>query len=178
MNIEQVKKAVISTFQLFLDENLQGLMVGEINDNDYRMLGRGYGELEWDWGIEKFSNHPELFDFCFKIQGSDIPDGVAMGTYNLATKTLEMHMMESFVDTDREHPLRGRMTYLTLVASYLFLATIEGDTLHFVDPVDRKLEEHYKSYGLSEPQLIDGQKVQVISQADLGVRLGQSEFSY
>lgn len=167
MNLEQVRTAVITSMQLFLDEKASGLRVGELSENDYRLLSRGYGELEWDWGIQEFSNSPNCFSFCFKIQGVDVPDGIAMGVYYTETQTLEMHMMESFVNNDRGHLLSGRMTYFTLVASFLFLKAVEGSMLYFVDPVSAELEAHYRSYGLSEASSVNGRLVQEISVENL-----------
>ncbi|MGE4260015.1 hypothetical protein [Shewanella sp.] len=161
MNFEQIKTATINSFQLFFDSNGIELRVGELSDSDYVLLCRGYSDLNWDWAFEKFGNRDECISVGIKLVTSEVLDGAMMGVYDLERQTLYMHLMESFVNTE-DHPLRGRMTYFTLVASFLFLSAFGGTTLMFVDPINEQLIAHYQRYGFSAPQMIDGETMQSI----------------
>lgn len=161
MNFEQIKTATINSFQLFFDSNGIALRVGELSDSDYLLLCRSYSELNWDWAFEKFGNREECISVGIKLVTSELLDGAMMGVYDLEGQTLYMHLMESFVNTE-DHPLRGRMTYFTLVASFLFLSAYGGTTLMFVDPINENLIRYYKSFGFSDPISIDGELVQSI----------------
>jgi len=163
MNFEQVKTATINSIQLFLDEKNLDLMVGELNDDDYKILCRGYGELEWPWAISSIGNDDHSVSFCFKITGGHIPEGIAMGLYDFESETLSIHMIESFVRGKADHPLSGRMIYFTLVSAALFIAAFDGKFLNFVDPVNSDLEKLYISYGFSGPYISGAVMIQSIS---------------
>lgn len=163
MNFDQAKMAVINSIQFFLDDQELGLMVGEITDDDYKMLSRGFGDLEWPWALNSIGNEENCISFCFKITGGHIPDGIAMGLYELEEGRLSIHMMESFVREDLNHPLQGRMIYFTLVSAYLFLTAFEGNSLDFVDALNQDLEKKYQSYGFSAPYKVNNSMLQTIS---------------
>lgn len=168
MDFNQVKIAAINSIQYFFDDQKLGLMVGEVTDDDYKILCGGFGELEWPWAFESIGNESNTISFCFKITGSKVPDGLVMGLYNSDTEALSIYMIESFVRVaDAAHPLKGRMIYFTLISSLLFLEAFDGKILHFVDPLNKDLEGYYKSYGFSEPYVISGENVQSISLENL-----------
>lgn len=175
MNFDQAKMAVITSIQFFLDDQELGLMVGELTDDDYRILCGGYGELEWPWAIGDMGNAENCVTFCFKITGGKIPEGIAMGLFDMGSGTLSIHMIESFVRANCTHALSGRMIYLTLVSSLLFLEAFDGNSLNFVDPLNVDLEGLYRSYGFSVPYSVGAEKIQTISIEDL--RLSIADFS-
>ncbi|MGI2108418.1 hypothetical protein ACRN9C_03310 [Shewanella frigidimarina] len=163
MNFEQVKTATINSIQLFLDEQNFDLMVGELSDDDYKILCGGYGDLEWPWAIGSIGNDDHSVSFCFKITGGHIPEGIAMGLYDVESETLSIHMIESFVRDKPAHPLKGRMIYFTLVAAALFIRAFDGKLLNFVDPLNSDLEKLYISYGFSRSYSSRGMTIQTIS---------------
>ncbi|MFS1424715.1 hypothetical protein [Shewanella sp. 10N.286.48.B5] len=167
MNFTQVKVAAINSIQWFFDDQKLDLMVGEVSDDDYKILCGGYGDLEWPWALSDIGNAENSISFCFKITGGKIPDGIAMGLFDTENETLSIYMIESFVRQNNTHPLSGRMVYFTLVSSLLFLEAFDGKTLHFVDPLNQDLEGYYKSFGFSEPYSYDGENIQSISIDDL-----------
>jgi hypothetical protein len=171
MHFDQVKIAAINSIQFFFDDQNLDLMVGELSDDDYRILCGGFGNLEWPWAIGSIGNAENCVTFCFKITGGHIPDGIAMGLFDIESETLSIHMVESFVRENVTHPLSGRMIYFTLVSSALFLAAFDGKFLNFVDPLNEDLEKYYKSYGFSEPYRHAGVSVQTISIENLLERI-------
>lgn len=163
MDYNQVKTAAINSIQWFFDDQKLGLMVGEITDDDYRILCGGFGDLEWPWALDSFGNEDHCISFCFKITGGHVPDGIAMGLYDVENGKLSIHMIENFVRHKVEHPLQGRMIYFTLVSAYLFLEAFEGKTLDFVDALNQELENEYQKYGFSAPYQVKQCMVQTIT---------------
>lgn len=163
MDYNQVKTAAINSIQWFFDDQQLGLMVGEITDDDYRILCGGYGDLEWPCALGSFGNEDNCISFCFKITGGKIPDGIAMGLYDVEIGRMSIHMIESFVRNKAGHPLQGRMIYFTLVSAYLFLVAFEGKTLDFVDALNQELVNEYQRYGFSAPYQVNQYMVQTIT---------------
>ncbi|MCW7547054.1 hypothetical protein OO184_03600 [Photorhabdus sp. APURE] len=108
--------------QIIADELKLNLAVGDISDDDYRILSRGYGELNWDECLSRIGNREDKFEFCLKlvecgnVQGP--PSELALCTYSIDEESFEIHMIENFYRDDAKHPLNGKMFQLTLMAAY------------------------------------------------------------
>lgn len=149
--LDDVRSEVVQFLQDIVAAAGLELQVSTISDEVYRALTERIAgaELDWDWGIQ-FLNADEHFDLAIGIRLDEAVDGVAVGVYQEPERTLEIQAIEAFVRDNIEHPLRGRMTALTVIAATFFLLQVEGQYLHVIDPVDERLIEHYRSFGLVE----------------------------
>lgn len=164
--LEDVRTEVISFLQDIVAAAGLELQVSTISDDVYRALIQRFAgaELDWDWGIQ-FINEDEHFDLAIGIRLDEAVDGVAVGVYQEPEQTLEIQAIEAFIREDAEHPLRGRMTALTVIAATFFLLQVEGQYLHVIDPVDQRLIEHYQTFGLVPER--HGDVVRMVANVDI-----------
>lgn len=150
LTIEEIGQSVRNNIQLVLDNFGLPLAVGPISDDDYKVLSGGFGELEWDYVLATHGNSSERYEFCIKLvnQGAmeNVPSGAAMCAFGVAEHVFSIHMIESFVKDDPEHPLKGRMVLITLMSAYLFCMAVECPTVRIIEPVP-SLHEFYGSFG-------------------------------
>lgn len=150
MKLEQIRSVVINSLQMVMDEMEFGLRVGPITDDDFKILTSGYSDLEWAWGLEKYGNSDNRFDFCVKIQQDCVPDGALLGSYDSGSKVLELHFIENFARSNSNHPLHGRMFHIALLSSYIFICAVDGVAVHLVDPLNDSLVQYYGDSGFTD----------------------------
>jgi len=142
MNANQIKSAVRNAIQAVTDDMDLELGVGPINESDWAYLSGGYGLLNWEVGLTKYGND----------------DAAILGVFRPETDTLEMHLVESFI-RNPQHPLKGRVFEMMVIASYLFIAAVDGTNVRLVD-VGPELTTYYRTFGFET----DGQDmVQTVS---------------
>lgn len=149
LSLEEIGQSVRNNLQLILDSYGIKLAVGPVTDQDYKILSGGFGELEWDFGFSQHGNDPDKFEFCVKLVNTAveaIPSGVSLSVYSIEERIFRIHMIESFVRSDAEHPLKGRMVLLSLMAAYIFCMAVGAVEVHVVEPVP-ELVEYYASFG-------------------------------
>lgn len=150
LTLEEIGQSVRNNLQLIIDSSGLKLAVGPIKDEDYKILCGGYGELEWDIGLNQYGNDPDRFEFCVKLLTSvveSVPSGIALCVYGIKDKVFKVHMIERFFrHNDDDHPLKGRMVTLTLMAAFLFCKAVNAKAVHIVEPV-KELVEYYATYG-------------------------------
>ncbi|MBL5919811.1 hypothetical protein I7V28_01510 [Lelliottia amnigena] len=150
LTIEEIGQSVRNNIQLVLDNFGLPLAVGPISDDDYKVLCGGFGDLEWDYALSTHGNSPERYEFCIKLvnQGAmeGVPSGVALCIFGVEEHVFSIHMIESFVKDDADHPLKGRMVLITLMSAYLFCMAVECPTVHIIEPVV-DLHVFYESFG-------------------------------
>lgn len=151
LSLDEIGQSVRNNLQLIIDSQRLKLAVGPISDQDYRILTGGFGELEWDVGLCDYGNDPNHFEFCVKLVKDAVeavPSGVSLSVYGITDRVFRIHMIERFNRDDKEHPLKGRMVLLTLMAAYLFCMAVEADSVQIAEPV-RELIEYYTSFGFA-----------------------------
>jgi hypothetical protein len=79
--------------------------------------------------------------------GENIPDGAVLGIYNVKNGVLNIYLLESLVIQEQEHPLRGRLTALMIVAVSYFLSYFENSQGILLCEPSPDLEDYYKSFG-------------------------------
>ncbi|MDC9623574.1 hypothetical protein PSI22_18495 [Xenorhabdus sp. XENO-7] len=151
-NLENIGSVVRNNIQTIVDVLGLNLAVGDISDDDYFILSRGYGELCWDDSLSRVGNREDKFEFCIKlvecghVQGP--PSGLALCTYSIAEQLFDIHMIENFCRDKPDHPLNGKMFQLTLMAAYLFCEATEGKLVRVIEPV-KEVIPYYERYGFS-----------------------------
>ena len=152
LTIDEIGISVRNNIQLILDHFELPLAVGPISDDDYKVLSRGYGELEWDYALADYGNSSERYEFCIKLVNNSVvegvPSGAALCIFAVENRVFNIHMIESFVRNDETHPLKGRMVLITLMSAYLFCMAVECQRIQIVDPVP-ELIEYYSGFGFS-----------------------------
>ncbi|EPE4145991.1 hypothetical protein ACSILE_004159 [Yersinia enterocolitica] len=147
IDLEIVRDDVISFMNDFIRAADLPLQASRIDDDIYRKLHKlSSGEIDWDWAVQ-FLNKNEHFDFAIGIQLNDSVDGLAIGIYQHESEILEIQAVESFVRLKEEHPLRGRMVELTIVAATYFVTLVSGKGIHIIDPLDAGLISYYEKFG-------------------------------
>lgn len=140
--------------QLILDQLSINLAVGDINDDDYRILCGGFGELNWDEFISSIGNHEDRFEFCIKIKtveggvATGVPAGIALCLYSISENSFDIYAVENFCRNKPDHPLHGKMIQLTLMAAYLFSTAVKCATIRIIEPV-QELLDFYAQYGFN-----------------------------
>ncbi|PWC10691.1 hypothetical protein B4923_16375 [Brenneria roseae subsp. americana] len=151
LSLEEIGQSVRNNLQLIIDSSGLDLAVGPISDQDYRILCGGFGDLDWNYAICTHGNDPDRFEFCVKLVTDHIdsvPAGIALCVFGSNDKIFQIHMIESFVRDDEDHPLKGRMVTLTLMAAYIFCMAVEATEVYIVEP-DQDLIDYYSTYGFS-----------------------------
>lgn len=152
LTIEEIGQSVRNNIQLVLDNFGLPLAVGPISDEDYKVLSGGFGELEWDYVLATHGNSPDRYEFCIKLVNHEamesVPSGAALCIFGVEEHTFSIHMIESFVRDDAEHPLKGRMVLITLMSAYLFCMAVECPTVRIIEPVPELLD-FYGSFGFN-----------------------------
>ncbi|MBE0148295.1 hypothetical protein [Serratia sp. PL7] len=149
LSLDEISQAVRNNLQLIIDSQQLKLAVGPISEQDYRILSGGFGELEWDVGLCSYGNNPNRFEFCIKLVKNAVeavPSGAALCVYGIDDHIFRIHMIESFVRDEDEHPLKGRMVMLTLMAAYLFCMAVDAEGVQICEPV-KELLGYYASFG-------------------------------
>lgn len=149
LDLEKVRDDVISFMKEFIEAAGLPLTVSRIDDGIYRHIQQlKSSEIEWDWAVQ-FLNQSRHFDLAIGIKLDDSVDGIAIGIYQKESEILEIQAVESFVRFEEEHPLRGRMVELTVIAATYFVILVEGKGVHIIDPLDARLITHYETFGFS-----------------------------
>ncbi|MFM4808825.1 hypothetical protein [Aeromonas hydrophila] len=147
MNADQIKSAVLSAMQVVTDEMDLGLAVGPLNPLDWAYLSRGYGHLNWDAGLTEYGNKEWSFDVALKLQeGTMELNAAILGVFKPEADTLEMHFVESFIRREEQHPLKGRVFEMMIIASFLYVAAAGGSTVRLMD-VEPELMNYYRLFG-------------------------------
>ncbi len=150
LTIEDIGQSVRNNIQLVLDNFGLPLAVGPISDDDYKVLSGGFGELEWDYVLSTHGNSPDRYEFCIKLVNhgamENVPSGAALCIFGVEEHTFNIHMIESFVRDDPDHPLKGRMVLITLMSAYLFCMAVDCPVVRVIEPV-HELRAFYESFG-------------------------------
>ncbi|GDX06661.1 hypothetical protein [Buttiauxella sp. A111] len=150
LTLDEIGQSVRNNIQLVIDNYGLPLAVGPISDDDYKVLSGGFGDLEWDYVLSTHGNSPDRYEFCIKLlnQGvmEGVPSGAALCIFRVEEYVFSIHMIESFVKDDAEHPLKGRMVLITLMSAYLFCMAVECPTVRIVEPVP-ELHGFYEGFG-------------------------------
>ncbi|NDJ59293.1 hypothetical protein GWD52_20350 [Enterobacteriaceae bacterium 4M9] len=153
LTLDEIGQVVRNSIQLILDSAKVPLAVGPISSEDFTLLSRGYGELEWDYALTKHCNSDSCYDFCIKLveQGvvQAIPSGAALCTFDSNENIFKIHMIESFVYDDAGHPLKGKMTAITLMSAFIFSKAVGCTRIQIIEPV-RELKSYYAGFGFIE----------------------------
>ncbi|WP_337153793.1 hypothetical protein [Proteus terrae] len=145
--MEDIRNDVINFMNEFIQKCKLPLTISRIDDDIYRKIGNiRSNEIDWDWAID-FLNSDNCFDLAIGIHLNNDIDGLAIGIYQKDGEILEVQAIESFVRFEEEHPLRGRMVELTIIAAAYFVTLVEGKGVHIVDPLDPKLIAYYEKFG-------------------------------
>lgn len=153
-NLNDIGTITRNNVQLILDKLGMNLAVGDINDNDYRILCGGFGELNWDGFINSIGNHKDRFEFCIKVKTVEdsaptgVPAGLALCLYSITENSFDIHAVENFCRDDPGHPLTGKMIQITLMAAYIFSIAVKCATIRIIEPV-QELLDFYASYGFN-----------------------------
>ncbi|QXF34394.1 hypothetical protein CE143_15490 [Photorhabdus luminescens] len=151
LSLEEIGQLVRNNLQLILDSQGLPLVVSSITDQDFKILAGGFGALEWEFGLTEYGNDPDRFEFCVKLVNTAIevvPSGAALCLYGVNDKIFRIHMIESFSRNDKNHPLTGRMVFLTLMSAYLFSVAVEAEGVYIMEPVS-ELCDYYASFGFT-----------------------------
>lgn len=147
MNADQIKSAVLNAIQTVTDEMGMGLGVGPLNEQDWNYLSGGYGLLNWEMGLTRYGNEQWSFDVALKLAPTMATlDAAILGVYRQETDTLEMHLVESFVRSNVQHSLKGRVFAMMIIASYLYIAAADGAYVRLMD-VEPELMDYYSMFG-------------------------------
>lgn len=166
MSLEEIRDNVVSFLQeLVLEANLP-LEISRIEAN---IEAPWSAELNWDWALS-FLNDTSHFDLAIGIRINDAVDGMAVGIYCTERKILELQAIESFVRLDEEHPLKGRMVLLTIIAATYFVLLAEGYGVNVLEP-DSNLITYYERFKLTQVEDINGKVFMSGSVEDLSNNL-------
>lgn len=147
MNVQQIKKSILSGFQHFISESFDTIAVGELSESDWVFLSRGYGELFWDHGLTTYGNSENKFDVVFKtLPCPSNLDAVILGVYEPDAGILEVHFIESFVRASEAHPLCHKVMMLSVVVMFLFISAAGGTEVRLVD-TNEELVDFYSKFG-------------------------------
>ncbi|WP_425858510.1 hypothetical protein ACPW74_00120 [Aeromonas sp. INTO2] len=155
MNADQIKSAVLSAMQVVTDEMGLGLAVGPVNELDWAYLSGGFGHLNWEAGLTEYGNMEWSFDVALKLQSDTrLLNAAILGVFKPETDTLEMHFVESFIRREEQHQLKGRVFEMMIIASFLYVAAVGGNTVRLMD-VEPELMAYYRLFGFQ----VDGQNM-------------------
>ena len=147
MKFSQIKHTTVSALQGIIDAVELPVAVGKISDDDYAVLSRGYGVLNWDVAITSLSSYESCIDIVFKLlPAQHMVDAAVLGVYSADDETIELHYIESFVRRVNEHPLRKRVMLLTIIFSYLLLMALDGKKVALIDPFNETIQ-YYELFG-------------------------------
>ncbi|KAE9527918.1 hypothetical protein [Testudinibacter aquarius] len=154
MKFEHLISATLCDFQLLLEQFNLPIAVGSINDNDFILLQRGYGELNWDYIITCYYSTDSSFDFCLKLKdatrkGIDAPIGAFLASYKIEAETLEIYGIEKFGNSIY---LDGKMFLFSMFATFIFMSKIQGQYIKLIDVEkgNEILRSYYKQFGFVE----------------------------
>lgn len=153
LSLNEVAQLTYATLQSYMDQRGIDLAVGPLSDADANSLSRAYGDLNWEWYITEIGNRDDCFDLGLKLITSRehklvecSPAGVSLCTYNISSKTFDIHAVENFVRDNENHPLRRKMVLYTLYAAIIFMSQAGGEMVRIIEPVDDKIA-YYQSFG-------------------------------
>lgn len=145
--LEIIRDDVITFMNEFIKSADLPLTISRIDDDIYRKIGEiRNNEIDWDWAVD-YLNRGGHFDLAIGIRLDKSIDGLAIGIYQNEDEVLEIQAIESFVRFESEHPLRGRMVELTIIAATYFVTLVSGKGVHIIDPLDEKLISYYETFG-------------------------------
>ena len=135
--------------QEFIDSVHLNLTVAAINETEFEALVRdSRSSLNWRGYFGHYLSN-ESFHIAYKITGSDIVDGAILAVYSTSHKELHLLLLESLVQHQQRHPLKGRLTTLTIIAVTLLLSLLDDSQgVWIVEPAPW-LIEHYMRFGFT-----------------------------
>lgn len=152
MNFEQIVNSSISDFQMLMDSLSSSLAVGSIKEQDFIVLSKGYGRINWDYVINKNYDPDGSFDFCFKLKDIDCRSSVLLGAFISSfipeRETLEIYGIENFGGD----VLKGKMLLYSLFACLIFMKKLDGKYIRLVDVEESNyaLRDYYRQFGFTE----------------------------
>lgn len=140
INLNQIIKFALDTFQEVLDERKTNLQVSELSERDNLI-----GKLNWDFIITEYYASGFNCKFCFKNQHKIL--GAFVSRYNLDKQCLEIYGIEKF-----ERDNFKQMLFYSLSLIYTLLSLIDGKSVKLVDvdKRDKKLIGLYKNFGFKQ----------------------------
>ncbi|CAM4182344.1 hypothetical protein SENE111051_13585 [Serratia nematodiphila] len=152
LSIQEVVEQTRNALQMLIDRMGLNLAVGPLKESDYRLLSSGmFGELNWEWGISKYTGQENSVDLCFKILSvkEEYPAGIALCAYRTDTQAFEIYMIENFVRDQDGHPLCKRMALFTFMGAFIFTDAVEGSHI-IIDEPDEALRDYYSQFGFED----------------------------
>lgn|GEM_PF-2348528 len=106
-------------------------------------------ETKLNWrGYLNHYDHDDSFHLALRIDSDEnMPGGAILGIYNAANGVLNIYLLESLVIQKQEHPLRGRLTALMIVAVSYFLSYFDDSQGILLCEPSPNLEDYYRSFG-------------------------------
>lgn len=157
--------------QQFMDSVKLNLIVQAITEDEFEdLVFDQRSRLNWR---EYFPHYLEenSFHAGFKLTFDGEPEGAFLTVYSESDKHLHVLMLESLVRDEDDHPLKGRLTALTVVAITDLLSAIPDSVGAYIVQPHSDLTSHYKKFGFSLTNQSD-----VTMHASL-TRLQQVQFS-
>lgn len=153
MKFEQIVSSTICDLQVLIEGIDVPLAVGPISDENFTILSKGYGLINWDYIITERYSAYESFDFCFKLKKVSVNSNILLGafisSYKMNDEILEIYGIENF---SNEEPMKGKMFLYSLFVFFIFMKKIDGKYIRLVD-VDVNndtLRNYYKRFGFIE----------------------------
>lgn len=144
-----VCRETLRFLQAFIDSVPLNLAVNAISEAEFETLARdNRSSLNWrDYFGHYLSDGS--FHIAFKIAGSGTIDGAILAVYSTSHKELHLLLLESLIHHQQEHPLKGRLTALTIIAATMLLTLLDGSKgVWIVEPAPL-LIGHYSRFGFT-----------------------------
>lgn len=135
--------------QEFIDSVHLNLTVTAISETEFEALVRdNRSSLNWR-GYFSYYLSVQSFHIAFKITGSGIVDGAMLAVYSTSHKELHLLLLESLIHHQQHHPLKGRLTVLTIIAATFLLSLIDDSKGAWIVEPAPWLIDHYKRFGFT-----------------------------
>lgn len=150
--------------QEIIDDSHLGLEVSRLNGDDFEFIAlQKETQLNW-FGYHPHFEHHNSVPLGFRLSGiDDDVDGAVLGIYDPEFRRFNLFLLESFVQDNWQHPLKGRLTTLVIIAITYFLSLIDdSDGALIVEP-DPRLVSFYEDYNFT---LIQGEKMMMYASVE------------
>lgn len=142
----------VEFLQHFISVTNIDISVQPLSEEQFEMLVRDdRSELNW---LAYFGHYlsDKSFHAGFKLSAGEGIDAAFLTVYSEKDKHLHVLMLESLVRNDDNHPLKGKLTALAIVAMTDLLSGIVDSLGAFIVQPDPKLVVHYKRFGFEVTQ--------------------------
>lgn len=148
-DFQQACSKTLDFIQTFIDSVPLGLSVSAISEDEFEALVRDRrSTLNWRAYFPHYLSD-DSFHLALKLNGADDIDGAILAVYSTSENELHIFLLESFIRQHQNHPLKGRLTALTIVAATWLLTLLnESKGAYIVNP-DPQLIPHYARFGFA-----------------------------